>query len=117
MNTRNVVPWPKQPPRAVAAEVILLQLYRSTVRPFNVFGNSNRDAIQAQIDVLQSNMTGEKIEDEWGMEGEDPCEHTYDSANYARRWLDGEEQDSPSKDWKPLLMVESPAEPKPKKKK
>lgn len=50
----------------VAGEVARLRELREAVPPRTVFGDDNREAITAQIDVLSERLSVEQTEDRWG---------------------------------------------------
>lgn len=85
----------------IKAEAIKLTKMRPKVRHFTAFGDNNRDAIEAQIAVLDGNLTIDEIEDK--KEEGDWSENQRESATYARYWMDGDEPDSPSSGWAPLV--------------
>lgn len=65
-----------------------LEELKPKVRPRTAFGDDNRAAIDAQIDVLRLDMSEDAIWDNWPDEKD---MHVRDSARCAREWLDGEE--------------------------
>lgn len=89
-----------QSPKAIAAEIAGLQELKPEVPEFTAFGDSNWDAIDAQVAVLKGDLTEDDIEDAW----ED--EHTYENALTARQWLNGElEGGGLVDDWQTLRGV------------
>lgn len=91
-------------PEEVQVEVGKLIALKPKVRNFTFFGDNNRNAIQAQIDVLKDGMDEGDIYD-MGSEDADGewTQHEVDSALEARRWLDEEEDEAPSVGWEPLV--------------
>lgn len=82
----------------IAAEIEKLTAMKPNVRRSSAFGDDNRTAVQAQIDVLNDNMTNAQIYDRYE-DGSSELE----SAIQARMWIDGDGMDeSLSEDWLPL---------------
>lgn len=77
-------------------EVETLRAMKLSVPENNGFGQSNHDAIDAQIRVAEENMTQDEIFYEFGEEFE------RDGALQMRLWLD-EDSDNPSEEWKDLI--------------
>lgn len=102
----------KPTPKQVEAEIAALQELKAKVPQRTCFGDSNRDGIEAQIEVLTQNLKEDAIWDRSHTEDEDDArreddslwkESVRDHALDARRWLVGESEDgSPSEGWKPL---------------
>ena len=91
----------KKPTEAqIKKEIETLRDYQSRVRPYTSFGDSNVDAIGAQIKVLEEEMDEDAIWDEW-LDDED--DRLRDVALETFQWINGE-ADRPSKEWKPLLQ-------------
>jgi hypothetical protein len=84
----------------INAEIELLKEIKPKVRAYTMLGDDNRAAIQAAIEVLEKNLSGDDIWDRWP--GERDC-HERGNADDARRWMDGEEKESPSEGWKTLI--------------
>ena len=83
------------------AEAAKLREMKPKVRQYTAFNEDNHAAIDAQAEVIERLLSENDIYDTWES-GEDPCQHTLDAALEARRWLDGEEDESPSSGWEPL---------------
>lgn len=84
----------------IQIEIGKLTELKPKIRHFNFFGDNNRNAVQAQIDVLVDRMDEDDIYD---MEGH-WSQNEIDSALEARRWLDEEGDETPSDDWKDLAQ-------------
>lgn len=93
--------------KQVQTEIELLRAMKPKVRRTSSFGDNHHDAIEAQIEVLEKDMSEDSIFDRLEEEGEDDDakwrQNVVDSALEARRWLDGDEKDVPSKGWKELM--------------
>lgn len=85
----------------VEAEIVSLKSMKPKVRRYTAFGEDNRDAIQAQIDVLEQKISGGKIYDRFGDD-----EYLHGQALTASAWRSGEnaEDGSPSEQWAPLVQ-------------
>jgi hypothetical protein len=79
--------------KEIAKEIITLKDYQPRVRAHTLFGDDNRAAIGAQIEVLEKLYDSDRIEDKWGMDGDEPSEHVRDNAMTARYWLEGDEKE------------------------
>lgn len=78
----------------ISKEIDALLDLKDKVRPTSMFGDDNRAAIEAQIDILQGNVAEDEIYDVFD-------DHAADSANEAVQWLNGEsESDTLSEDWR-----------------
>lgn len=77
-----------------------LKKMQPKIRHYTAFGDDNRAAIGAQIDVLEQNLGPDEIADKY-----DTHEVTsiYESALQAREWLDGEEDENLADDWQGLV--------------
>lgn len=86
------------------AEADLLEAMKPKVRPRTMFGESNHAAIDAQIRVLREKMSEDEIYQEFGEEDEDI--RIIECAMEAFHWMEGDECDveTPSIEWRPLLM-------------
>lgn len=91
-------------------EIATLKELRDKIPPRNSFGDSNLERIDAEIDVLSTNMNDDMIERKYG-DDETAEEYSgpsgaYESAGYARQWLDGDALDgSMSDNWRGLVGV------------
>lgn len=83
----------------IAEEVAKLQDLRTKVPPKTAFGDSNHAAIDAQIEVLNRDMSDNAIYRKW-----EDDERVVSNAQEARAWLDGDAA-PPSKEWEPLAGV------------
>ncbi len=75
----------------VQAEIEKLQEIKPKVRRTTLFGDNNHAAIDADIDVLKNDLDENEVFDTYGNDT-----HELDSALYACRWLDGDEDEPPS---------------------
>lgn len=97
--------------KAIAAEVAKLKAMKPKVRRYSAFGDDNHVAIEAQIEVLEKNLTDTMIDSRSVFEDEDDYEesdkwktNTRDAACEARKWLDGKSEDGkPSQGWENLV--------------
>jgi hypothetical protein len=72
----------------IQAEIEGLKALRPRLKPTTAFGDSNLDALDAQVRVLEEDMTHDEIWDEWPeLDGD---MHVRSSAEEARQWLEGE---------------------------
>lgn len=93
---------------AIRIEIAALKALKPNVRSHNAFGDDHRDAIDAQISVLENRMTGDKIYDTWGDENsEEFAQNVLDAAIEARDWMTGElaeDEGKPSDAWAELVV-------------
>lgn len=91
----------KPTPQEINDEIAELQRMKTIIPQRSIFGDDNRAKIEAEIAVLQNNLSERQIERYDG-------EPEWDSAIYARQWLDGEALDgSMSSNWRPLTEKRS----------
>lgn len=85
--------------KEIKKEIAQLKELKPDVRRFNVFNDDNHAKIDAQIRVLEEDLSEDDIYDEWPAEdGQD--EVLRNSSLDARKWLDGESEDgAPSEGW------------------
>lgn len=91
----------------IAAEAQKLRDMRDTVRETTAFGDNNREAIDAQIEVLEKGIDEDKLYDLHDGAAEDEMfgtQHDFDSALAACQWVTGEEDEAPSDDWQSLVQ-------------
>ena len=109
----------------ITNEIAKLREIKPNVTRKSMFGDNHHDSIDAQIAVMVENLSESKIYDR-STDGTDDetnedkwKDNVKDSALEARRWMDGDQDNSPSKDWEPLLQNRPApsAESAPKKKK
>lgn len=98
----------KQPSaKQIEAEAKKLAEMKTSVRHFTTFGDDNHAAIEIQIEVLKEDMSIEDIENrgdpDIAAEEELWNESQLEAALRARQWMDGEENESPSKSWEGLV--------------
>lgn len=84
----------------IEAEIKALRALKPKVRKTTFFGDSNWDAIEAQITVLELSLSQENIDK--NLDEEAWTEYEYNNALDARAWLDGERENSLSGEWKEL---------------
>lgn len=84
----------------IAQEVSELKNLRDRVRRYTSFGEDNRAAIDAQIDVLENNLDEDSIYDRYDWEGND---RQLSNALDALSWLTDETEFAPSIEWRPLI--------------
>lgn len=92
----------KRKKQEVQAEIEALRAIaaKPTFRKTTLFGDSNTEAIEAQIDVLEDGLSEEDVSDL--EESGDLTEHAATSARDASLWLYGENDDRPSAEWEGL---------------
>lgn len=91
----------------IKQEIEKLKELKTKVRSRTAFGESNTDAIQAQIDVLEKGWTNETIIWDHFPEIEEDA-HARDAAMEALAWKNGKdnavgEYESPSQSWRGLV--------------
>ena len=108
-------PEPKEPtkptPEEIKTEIKILEDYRTRVRPTSVFGDDHREAIAAQIEVLQGLKSRDDYvseEDEVDEDADEDVEtvrqNIIDAVDTAEQWMEeGSEDGPPSKEWESLL--------------
>lgn len=80
----------------IESEIAALEAVKLRIPHTTAFGDSNHDAIDAQVEVLQEEMTEDDIYEKWP---DDTDMHTRTAAQEAQQWMDGESEDVPSADW------------------
>ena len=89
----------------IQAEADTLELMKPKVRKFSGFGDNHHNAIDAQIAVLRDDLSEDQIYDSYGDNTADEFEqNVLDEALFARQWMDGEEENAPSVEWKDLVI-------------
>lgn len=92
--------------KQIKAQIVWLEKNKPKIRHYSMFGEDNHANVEAVITVLSESLDENDIYDRFGSdeeEGDDPPE--LDAALFARRWMDGEEEDtSPQKNWEPLVQ-------------
>lgn len=97
--------------KEIKKELDALTKMSTLIPEYTAFGGNNREKIEAEIRVLADDMSEDEIYGEWPVDGKTPkeSEELYreygeqnSSALYARRWMDGEEEESMSSGWAPL---------------
>jgi len=90
--------------KQVKAEAARLRALRPSVRPYSVFGDDHRGAIDAQVEVLEKGLSYDDIEDRWGIDADHECHHFYSHAIETRDWMVGRAVAAPSTNWKCLVQ-------------
>lgn len=83
----------------ITEEIAKLQDLRTKIPPKTAFGDSNSKAIDAQIEVLNRDMSKSAIYRKWKDD-----EHVLLNTQGARAWLDGDAE-PPSEEWERLAGV------------
>lgn len=84
----------------ITEEIRLLTQLKNVVPEKTFFGDDNHKGIDAQIQVLSSSMTTNRIYDLWGQEDDDTFDqHTLDLALDAHQWMEGDSTEVPSAGW------------------
>lgn len=94
--------------KQIDAEVEKLKEMRSKIPPRNFFGENNLLKIDAEIEALEKRMDEQQVYDRFGAdetadEFQESDLEPQHSAIYAIQWMNGEEKESPSDGWKPLI--------------
>lgn len=104
----NKVPTQAQ----IDAEIKWLNDNKDRVRPMTGFGESNHEAIDAQIATLTNHWDGNEVWERWSPENvdsetgepaEDANERLYDMALEVVNWMEGTIKRKPSEGWKSLV--------------
>jgi len=82
-------------------EIKKLREMKPKVRRYTRFGDDNHEAIDAEIQVLEENVTEDDTY-RWEEDG-DFSQHACESARSAILWRDGDEDESPSESWELLV--------------
>lgn len=98
-------------PKEIKSEINTLRTMKPTVRKSSIFGDDHHNAIDAQIEVLETKKSTDAIYDRWeAMEDDDinlddgRAENVLEAALDARRWMDKEKgTEAPSENWKSLV--------------
>lgn len=95
----------------ISEEIKKLETMKPKVLRCSAFGEDHHEAIDAQIEVLETDYDEDTIYDKSAEEGDEDAEDKWpenvrDAALEARRWLDGEAEGdkSPSDNWQPLVQ-------------
>lgn len=98
---------PEPTPDQIEAEIKTLREMKPRVRRRSGFGDDHHDAIDGQLSVLEEDLSEEDIYDAHDGACDDElfyAENVKDAALEARRWLDGDEENPPSENWKELVQ-------------
>lgn len=93
--------------KQIAEEIEKLKDIKERVRPTTFFGDSNTDAVAAQIEVLERGMDTDDIYDFF-----EYADHLLEAALAAYYWAEEPEDDeeAPSVDWEPLCKPKEETE-------
>jgi hypothetical protein len=84
----------------IQAEIDWLKANKSKVRKHSAFEDNHHDSIDGQIRALE----GRFDEDDMQREFSDEPSNVQESVRDAILWMEGEEEVSPSLNWKPLVQ-------------
>lgn len=91
----------------IDAEILKLKTMKPTILVSSVFGDNHHDAIDAQIDVLEERLDCDDVYDRYPSLDEDEDNgypaNVRDGAIEAAQWMEGENEDTPSFNWKDLV--------------
>lgn len=93
--------------KQITDQIAELKRLLPRIPPRTGFGDSNTDAIEAQIEVLEKRLTPQAVDDRRNFEDQDEDDSKWavyvgDCAADAARWLTGETPEAPSVDWRSL---------------
>ncbi len=98
----------KPTPEQIKAEIESLQSIKFKVREYSAFGDNHRDAIEAQIKVLEDDLLEDEIynraDESLYAEEEVWTESVKDAALEVRQWLDGDMEETPTENWASLIQ-------------
>ena len=98
----------KRSDEEIKKEIVVLKSLQGRIRPYSMFGDDNNTALRATIQVLENDMDGGDIYEEWN-EGKDENEYILSSALDTLYWRDNDDgsgAEPPSEGWKLLLKKE-----------
>lgn len=101
-------------PQQVKDEITALRELRDKIPKRSKFGNDNLARIDAEIDVLEHNLSEDEIVSRYGTDAvtekfADADIDIYQEAMYARQWIDGEAQDGAMSDgWRATIKKKQP---------
>jgi hypothetical protein len=84
--------------KEIDKEIATLKGMVDKIPPFTAFGDSNVERIEAEIRVLEESMDEDDVFDTF-----DDGSEAQDAARNALLWREGNEDESPSEGWKPLV--------------
>ena len=90
----------KRTDEEIAAEIAKLHGLKDRIRQVSAFGDSNRTAIEAQIETLEHEWDEDDVYTEFATD----ADNVLDSALEARKWADGDENGAPSTGWESLVQ-------------
>ena len=86
--------------KQIDKEIAALKKMKPNVRRSSAFGDNHHAAIDAQIDVLERQLTEDQCWDEFA----DDRDNVQEAAREAAMWLAGDTDELPSDSWKDLLV-------------
>lgn len=86
--------------KAIQAEIARLKEMKPNVLQFSAFGDDHHAAIDAQIEVLEGDMSEDECYDSIKFSEN---ETILEECLYAARWARGEEKNAPSANWVELV--------------
>lgn len=86
--------------KEIQDEITALRELKPRVPYESMFGDNNHNAIEAQIETLESDLVEDDIYEK--LENEEWLQNEESAALDARQWMDGDSEDKPSESWKPL---------------
>ncbi len=93
----------------ISKEIASLKDLRPKVRRTSMFGDDHREAISAQINVLEARMDADAIQLAWGDDtAEEFAQNVYDAAMTAHDWytgVSGFQDGDPSNEWLSLVVA------------
>lgn len=97
----------------IQTEITKLEELKDKVPAKTGFGESNIEAIEAQIEALRENLEEDDVEDRY--DAGDFTERQRDNALEAIGWRNEDEDDSPSKGWEHLVGAKVKQVPPPRR--
>jgi hypothetical protein len=97
------MPKSKPSKKRIQEEIKKLSEMLPKVKKYSIFGDNNREAIEAQIGVLKENLSEEDIAQSYG-----DVDYQYGCALNARNWLNGNfDYETLSENWRPIITKEN----------
>jgi hypothetical protein len=103
----------KPTPKVVAENIAWLKANKAKIPRYNAWGDDNWAKIEAELEVLEQDLSEEEIDNRSHFEDEDDADAEDDSkdwtfvqresAQFTRQWLDGDEDIPPSENWSGLV--------------
>lgn len=89
--------------KAIQEEVARLKKMKPRVLHRSFFGDDHHAAIDAQVRVLENNMSADSIENYFEPDEDGRGQNILDAALSACYWREGEIDENPSHEWKELI--------------